>query len=482
MSTFPPAQPPLWAQPLSTRKAPLPFLKASVFVVLFNAGILLVFGLLVLLLPLRIVRRTRPLYVRFGKGAFGTLLVLVGEWFAPTEMVVSAGEGVDASKIVELDEAGEVRKLNLPSRGIWTPNHSTLIDWLYVWIFAYSSGHHDALYIALKSSLRRIPIIGWSAQLFNFVFLDRKWETDRANFQHQLARLARTTVDGGEGEKAALLLFPEGTIETENTRGISSKFAEKTGQKDFEYLLLPRSTGLFFSLRQLALHFPTLSLVDLTLGYPVPRQPPSSSSSSSTPQLASDYYDIPSVLLFSTPPPELHIHIRVFPLSSIPLGDLKALKEDPDRDCTEEERKEFEGWLRERWEEKDGLLERFRREGSFVRAEEKEEGKEKQGAGEESDEEDDEDGRRKGEYVWRPHLRQAWWETLYAFSFFLPVAVGLLLWTYRSTLVGLVGLAAGGVRGEVKEKTCGCAKLAAQRAVGTLQAAAVAAGRVGGEF
>ncbi|GAA6010507.1 hypothetical protein JCM10207_001338 [Rhodosporidiobolus poonsookiae] len=461
-------QPPLWSQPLATRPRSLHLLRNAAFIALFDLAILTTFGLLVLLLTLRQLRPTRPLYLRLAKAAFGLTLVGVTEHFAPTEMVVSAGEGVNGEGWAERDDEGEIRRIRLPDNGVWMSNHSTLVDWLYLWTFSYLSGHHNSIYIALKASLRRIPIIGWAVELLNFIFLNRKWESDRVNFRHQLGRIARTTNDGGEGEKAAVLIFPEGTISTENTRGISSKYAAKAGVDEYKHTIIPRSTGLFFALRHLAASTPSLSLVDLTVGYPVPRQPPASSPSEKADPalLAADYYDIPSVLLSHVPPPELHIHLRAFPAASIPLGDLDRLATNPDDEGTPEERAKFDAWLAERWKEKDDLLERFKKEGSFIPA------PPRRGGG--SDDEDDEDDRRPGEYAWTPRLRY-WWEPLAAFSFFVPVVVAALLWCYCGAIAAgcaagvaalVQGLKGGGGGGAVvAEKTCGCGKMAAKKAL-----------------
>lgn len=131
--------------------------------------------------------------------------------------------------------------------------------------------HSASLFISLKSSLRRIPIVGSACQLFGFIFMARKWATDKEPMARQLDEIARE--NARVGEPMALLLFPEGTIVTANTRGISKKYAEKTQSEfalkiavtcvsskrlrrptislhtvaDFKHLLLPRSTGLFFA-------------------------------------------------------------------------------------------------------------------------------------------------------------------------------------------------------------------------------------------
>lgn len=48
-----------------------------------------------------------------------------------------------------------------------------------------------------------------------------------------------------------LLIFPEGTNASDNGRRKSAQWAEKTGIKDMEHQLLPRSTGMFFCLNEL---------------------------------------------------------------------------------------------------------------------------------------------------------------------------------------------------------------------------------------
>lgn len=118
---LPRQQPPLWAQPVAQRPsrlwAALPLTAA--FILLFDIGILTTFTALVLLLPLAYWRPTRLAYRRVGKKAFGGLLVLVVQLFSPTELVLTAGEGIDHDKWVEKDAEGTVSKVLLPAKGIW---------------------------------------------------------------------------------------------------------------------------------------------------------------------------------------------------------------------------------------------------------------------------------------------------------------------------------------------------------------------------
>ena len=48
-----------------------------------------------------------------------------------------------------------------------------------------------------------------------------------------------------------LIIFPEGTNLSANTRQQSRKWADKQGIKDLEHQLLPRSTGLLYCLQEL---------------------------------------------------------------------------------------------------------------------------------------------------------------------------------------------------------------------------------------
>ncbi|GAA5899875.1 uncharacterized protein JCM6883_006019 [Sporobolomyces salmoneus] len=402
---------PSWSIPIASRPSHLPLLHAISFAVLFNSLILLLFFLLVLFLPLRLCTpRLGVWHSRLGKRLFGASLVVVSRlFFGDLEYVISSeGEG-DTDNWVERDAEGRVIKVNVPKRSIWISNHQTLADWLFLWTFFYLTDSSPSLYIALKSSLEKIPIIGTACNWFGFAFLERNWGKDKVNFERQLEGMSNDChLLGREGKEEegelSFLLFPEGTIVTENTRGISTKFAEKSNLKDLKYTLLPRSTGLFFALRQLAIRVPSLRLVDLNVGYPLPRHS-LSSSAERKPLYPSEYYSLPSIFLYRVPPPELHFHLRTFELKDIPLGDLTRLKEEgkgEGDDGTEEERKEFEEWLRRRWEEKDDLLKRFNETGSFV---------ERQTRRTEEDEDEDED-RVKGEVAWRPRLRSPVSETL----------------------------------------------------------------------
>lgn len=92
-----------------------------------------------------------------------------------------------------------------------------------------------------------MPIVGQGMLFYGFIFLARKWEQDKPRFVHRLSKLAA----GGGKEPMWLLIFPEGTNASENGRRTSAKYAEKIGVKDLKHMLLPRTTGLAFCLKNL---------------------------------------------------------------------------------------------------------------------------------------------------------------------------------------------------------------------------------------
>lgn len=132
-------------------------------------------------------------------------------------------------------------------------------DWLYLWWIAYTNSMHGRIYIILKESLKNIPVLGWSAQFYNFIFLSRNWEKDKPRFQAALKHLKKAT------DPMWLLIFPEGTNLSATTRQTSKAWAEKSGLQDMKHQLLPRSTGLRFCLQELK--DTTNWLYDCTIAY-----------------------------------------------------------------------------------------------------------------------------------------------------------------------------------------------------------------------
>jgi 1-acyl-sn-glycerol-3-phosphate acyltransferase len=121
---------------------------------------------------------------------------------------------------------------------------------------------HGHIYIILKESLKNLPILGRVGQLFNFIFLSRKWEksSDQTQFKNQIRKLNHPPKN-----PMWLLIFPEGTNLSSDTRQKSKNWAQKNGMPDMKHQLLPRSLGLRLSL--LELRHTTDWLYDCTIAY-----------------------------------------------------------------------------------------------------------------------------------------------------------------------------------------------------------------------
>ncbi|EDN06420.1 conserved hypothetical protein [Histoplasma mississippiense (nom. inval.)] len=214
-------------------------------------------------------------------------------------------------------------------------------DWLYLWWFSYTSQMHGHIYIILKESLKYIPLIGQGMMFYGFIFMARKWIADKPRLQHRLEKLKTAHSGPRHGslllDPMWLLIFPEGTNLSRNTKRISDGYGAKQGIPPLRHQILPRSTGLFFCLQQLK---GTVDWVyDCTVGY---EGPPKGSYPDA-------YFTIRSTYLQGRPPKVVNFYWRRFAVSEIPLDD----------------QKEFDAWVHKRWIEKDDLLERFYETGRF---------------------------------------------------------------------------------------------------------------------
>ena len=267
-------------------------------------------------------------YMAYTKECFAILITCLTQWWAPTVVRVS-GDSSMVGQIIQKKDGS--LQCNFADRMVLMANHQLYTDWLYLWWIAYTNNMHGFVYIILKESLRNIPIIGWSAQFYNFIFLARNWEEDQRRFKKALARLNSVT------QPMWLIIFPEGTNLSSTTREKSKAWAEKNKLQDMKHQLLPRSTGLRFCLNELK--DTTEWLYDCTIAYE--GVPPG--------QFGQDIFTLRSTFFEGRPPKSVNMHWRRFHISDIPIQNTKA----------------FEVWLRNRWREKDYMLEYFQKHTRF---------------------------------------------------------------------------------------------------------------------
>ena len=200
------------------------------------------------------------------KQQYGVFLTLLTQWFAPTPVIVSG----DASVQGQLRRTADGRlETSFPERLVLIGNHQLYTDWIYLWWIAYTSRMHGHIYIILKDIFKWVPLLGPAMQLFGFVFMARKWATDQDRMAHRLKKLTTShtgPMSGSAGwDPMWLLIYPEGTNMSANTRRNSAKWAAKVGIEDLKHQVLPRSTGFHFVLSELK---GTVDYVyDVTVGY-----------------------------------------------------------------------------------------------------------------------------------------------------------------------------------------------------------------------
>ncbi|KAL8940872.1 MAG: hypothetical protein Q9211_002062 [Gyalolechia sp. 1 TL-2023] len=287
-------------------------------------------------------------WIAFTKQSWGLLTTSMTQCWAPTVVRVSGHKSV-RGELLKTTEGNLLS--NFPERLILIANHQIYTDWLYLWWIGYTNGMHGRIYVVLKESLRRIPVIGWGMQFSQFIFLKRNWEKDKDRLAAHLQKLNSNTL-----APMWLMLFPEGTNLHPVTRKSSKKWADKNKIPDMQHQLLPRSKGLQFCIQQLRKTVPYV--YDCTIAYEgVPKG-----------QYASEIFTIQAAYFGGKPPKSVNMYWRRFDVWSIPV--------DNDRD--------FDNWLRARWIEKDQLLESYQETGRFpadTGVDELPDGRKRRGAG-----------------------------------------------------------------------------------------------------
>ncbi|BGO90566.1 hypothetical protein NBRC10512_005285 [Rhodotorula toruloides] len=350
----------LHAIPIKQR--PPPSIQTRLHLVAFNtvfgASLILLhtfqlFTLVLLLIPHPSVRALYTALNTHAKEAFASDLIFITHFFGPAKLVLTADESVNLEELVRRNEKGEVVGFRLAKHAVWMSNHQMYADWIYPWILQRFAGVSSGLIIILKASLEWAPIVGPAMQLFHFCFISKTKTLAKSN----LFRVAKEARD--RDEPYHCLLFPEGTLYSRLTRPRSAKYAQASGIPDAVNVLLPRSTGLLYTLRCLSTVFnpSKLAFYDLTVGYAgVPAQ-----------GYAQDYYTLQTIYGCRVPPPTVHMHFRQIRLDDLPLGTIRpsARPQHIAEEVTSETKQDFDVWLRNRWEEKDRLMGQFGATGEF---------------------------------------------------------------------------------------------------------------------
>ncbi|GAA6014613.1 hypothetical protein JCM10207_006878 [Rhodosporidiobolus poonsookiae] len=352
---------PLHTLPIKRRPPPVlrERLNAVAFNVVFGLSLVLIHAFQLAVLPLALIphpyaQTAYSAAALYAKEAFASDLILITHLFGPAKLVLTADESVNLDELVRRDEAGRVIGFNVAKQAVWISNHQMYADWIYPWILMSFAGVSSGLVIILKASLEWAPIVGPAMQLFHFCFIDNRRKTLAKSNLFRTAQAVRK-----RDEPYQALLFPEGTLYSGLTQPRSAKYAATMGIPDAINVLLPRATGMLFTLRCLLTVFPSpsLALYDLTVGYAgVPAR-----------GYAQDYYSLQSIFGRGVSPPTVHLHFRQVRLADVPLGEVRASArpQHVEKEITPAEKAAFEAWLRARWAEKDELMGAFGTTGEF---------------------------------------------------------------------------------------------------------------------
>lgn len=314
-------------------------LRITFFLTFFMINIIGLFIIhMIVSLSLRCVhRKTFRKVQRFFETLFVRLLLSLVQVIAGNEFVLSLPETENYSNVKITEEkfqkifSESTTSTSKVSRDLIISNHQIYSDWIYLWSLMDRIDRAGEVKIIMKRSLRQVPIFGWSMRFFDFVFLNRKWEQDQAHFTKKLKGFVESE------SPFCLLIFPEGTTLNHKALAKSESFASKLGVKPTSRVLLPRVLGLWEAVKALD---PSLDgIYDLTVGY-------SDLCETDEPE---KIYTLGKLFFDGIAPKQVHYHLSYIALKEIPRGSAD----------------EFGEWLREKYYEKDRLLDEFYKTGKF---------------------------------------------------------------------------------------------------------------------
>ncbi|XP_065344768.1 lysocardiolipin acyltransferase 1-like isoform X2 [Cloeon dipterum] len=288
----------------------LGYLRGVTFCLLWYFSILAGFYLLYCpLLPLLVLS---PRHYR----AFTEIIFGAWETYPTALMEIMMG-----TKIVVVGD-----KVDPEDRALIVMNHRTRLDWNYLWAAMFHGCHPPShrLKFVLKSAVRHFPGPGWVMQMTCFLYIHRSWEMDQ--------KLMNKVLDYFKdiGHTCQLLIFPEGTDLTKQSKASSDRYAAKHNLPEYERVLHPKTTGFAFLSQRLRGDGQLDAVYDLTIAYP-----------KSVPQTEKD-------MLKGMFPEEVHFKIKRHAIESLPLDEVG-----------------YRQWLCQQWKDKEESLQEFYKTQSF---------------------------------------------------------------------------------------------------------------------
>ncbi len=200
-------------------------------------------------------------------------------------------------------------------------NHQAMPDITFLMFLAIAKQRLGDMKYFVKKQLAWAPGVGWGMLFLDCIFVKRDWASDAETIRETFARI-------NDGDVPIWLIsFSEGTRMTPGKLAAAQAFAKERGLREPKHVLVPRPKGFSASIQGLRGHLD--AVYDVTIGY---------------------IDGVPSLWQYVRGmAPLAHMHVRRFPIDALP-----------------EDSEDLDNWLRERFHEKDDLLEGYYANGSFT--------------------------------------------------------------------------------------------------------------------
>ncbi len=199
-------------------------------------------------------------------------------------------------------------------------NHQSFADAVALFALAHRHGRLGDLSYFAKDSIKYWPGLGWGLRFVNCIFVKRNWNADRRRLHKTFSKIT-------DGDLPFWFInFVEGTRMTPEKLTNAGEYAKKCSMRVPRHVLIPRTKGFTTTIE--ALKDQIGAVYDMNIGY-----------EHSLPSLWQVMKGLVS---------RIHIHVRRFPIEELPLDE-----------------NELSDWLKDRFVEKDLLLDEFYKEGRF---------------------------------------------------------------------------------------------------------------------
>lgn len=202
-------------------------------------------------------------------------------------------------------------------------NHQQMPDIVALMLFAWTKSRLGDLKWFVKDPIKYVPGVGWGMLFLDCLFLKRNWDSDEGKIRRTFAKFRNQHIP------IWLISFSEGTRLKPGKLAKSQEYARAQGLPVPQHTLVPRTKGFVASV--IGLRDYATAVYDVTIAYEG---------------------GVPSLWQYTCGwSRRIHMHVRRYEIRRLPNSD-----------------KELSAWLRQRFVEKDALLEGFFEKGRFLEA------------------------------------------------------------------------------------------------------------------